>query len=370
MIDKKCVVLTSTIFFLLFFMIFILLSIPVILLHGHRSDAIDTLAAKVWSPYYKGQLEHHTVSTEILDEKYNGYKCGKDKFGECISFNSKSILPTQIGENLIFNFSYYTEDSSVIGDGKLLPIYQGYRKKYIKNLESNSYSEELAIFVKKVLVSVYGEDWTRDENARVNFVAHCMGGVVLRYAIKFLNMPGTEVRFKDVVGRVCYVASPNNGFSNQLFGVEALDGDFCWQKYGEDLEMNIPPSKLHIGQDIGFYSEDNESGTFCGLIGNDNLGVESINIYGTRNHFRVKLFFGVSFCLGPDDGDIYFKDTYIEGAKNIPVYASHSYSLPHKAKSYILFSVMDEGAVGEKALTSNSEVKKLIKDFILSGNKN
>ena len=105
------------------------------------------------------------------------------------------------------------------------------------------------------------------------------------------------------------------------------------------------------------------------MIGNDNLGIESINVYGTRNHFRIKLFFGVSFSLGPDDGDIYFEDTYIKGAKNIAVDASHSYSLPHKAKSYILFSVMDEGAVGEEALTSNSEVKEIIKDFILSDKK-
>jgi hypothetical protein len=357
-------------FFLLFFMIFILFSIPVILLHGHRSDALDTLATKVWVPYSRGQLEHSTVFTEILDEKYNGYMCGKDKSGDYISFNSNSILPSQSEENLIFNFSYYTGKPSVIGDGKLLPLYGGYRKKYEKNLQCNSYSKNLAVFVKKVLISVYGEDWTRDENAKVNFVAHCMGGVVLRYAIKFLNIPGTEVKFKDVVGRVCYVASPSNGFSNQLFGEEALDGDFTWQKYGEDLEMNIPPSKLHIGQDIIFCSDNNERGTFCGLIGNDNLGVESINIYGTRNHFRIKLFFGVSFCLGPDDGDIYFRDTYIEGAENLAVHASHSYSLPHKAKSYFLFSIMDEGAVGEEALTSNSEVKQIIKDFILSGNKN
>jgi len=351
-------------------MILILFSIPVILLHGHRSDAVDTLATKVWLPYHKNHLEHPTVFTEILDEKYNGYRCGKDKSGDSLSFNVKSILPAQSGENLIFNFSYYTGKPSVMGDGQLLPLYQRYSERYMENLKSTSYSEDLAVFVKKVLVSVYGEDWEKREDSKLNFVAHCMGGVVLRYAIRFLNVPGTEIKFKDVVGRVCYVASPNNGFSNQLFGVEALDGDFDWQKYGEDLEMNIPPSKLHIGQDIGFSSENNKRGTFCGLIGNDNLGVESINIYGTRNHFRIKLFFGVSFSLGPDDGDIYFKDTYIKGAKNIAVNASHSYSLPHKAKSYILFSVMDKGAVGEEALTSNSEVKKIIKNFILSGKKN
>jgi len=347
-------------------MILILFSIPVILLHGHRSDAIDTLATKVWLPYKQDSLEHPTVFTEILDEKYNGYRCGRNKSGDSLSFNVKSVLPTKSGENLIFNFSYYTGKPSVIGDGQLLPLYRGYSKKYMENLKSTSYSEDLAVFVKKVLISVYGEDWRKKENAKVNFVAHCMGGVVLRYAIKFLKIPGTEVRFKDVVGKVCYVASPNNGFSNQLFGVEALDGDAEWQKFGEDLEMNIPPSKLHIGQDIGFFSESNERGTFCDLIGNDNLGVESINIYGTRNHFRIKLFFGVSFSLGPDDGDIYFEDTYIKGAKNIAVNASHSYSLPHKAKSYFVFSVIDEGAVREDALTSNSEVKRLIKDFILA----
>ena len=161
-------------------MILILFSIPVILLHGHRSDAIDTLATKVWLPYHKNHLEHPTVFTEILDEKYNGYRCGKDKSGDSLSFNVKSILPAQSGENLIFNFSYYTGTPSVIGDGQLLPVYQGYRKKYIKNLESNSYSEDLAAFVKKVLVSVYGEDWRKKENVKVNFVAHCMGGVVLR----------------------------------------------------------------------------------------------------------------------------------------------------------------------------------------------
>jgi hypothetical protein len=347
-------------------MIFILFAVPVILLHGHRSDAVDTMATRVWLPYEQGDLEHPTVFTEILDEKYNNYKCGEDKFGDCISFNAKSILPAQSGENVIFNFSYYTGEPSVIGDGKLIPLYSGYLGKYKESLECNSYSENLAEFVKKVLISVYGEDWARDENAKVNFVAHCMGGLVLRYAIEFLKIPDTEVKFKDIIGKVCYVASPNNGFSNQLFGVEALDGDLAWQRYGEDLEMNIPPSKLHMGQSILFSSESNKRGSFSELIGNDNLGVESINVYGTRNHFRVKLFFGPSFSFGPDDGDIYFRDTYIEGARNIPVYASHSYSLPHKAKSYILFSIMDEGAVGEEALTSNSEVKKIIKDFVLS----
>jgi len=358
--------LTSRRNFLLYFMFFILFSIPVILLHGHRSDAIDTLATKVWLPYQGDILEHSTIFTEILNEKYNGYKCGKDINNDSISFNSKSVLPAQNGENLIFNFSYYTEKPAVIGNGKLLPSDTKYRKKYTENLGKGSYSEELAVFVKKVLVSVYGEDWTEKENAKVNFVAHCMGGIVLRYAIKFLEIPGTDVKFKNVIGKVCYIASPNNGFSNQLFGVEALTGDIEWQKYGEDLEMNIPSSRLRIGRDIEFCSENGKKGRFCHLAGNDNLGVESINIYGTRNHFRIRLFFGLSFSLGPDDGDIYFEDTYISGAKNIPIPASHSYSLPHKAKNYFVFSVIDEGATGENAITSNSEAKQIIKDFILT----
>ncbi len=352
--------------FLSYFMILIFFSIPVILLHGHRSDASDTLATKVWLPYRGQQLEHPTVFTEILAEKYNGYRCGKDIEGNSISFNSRSILPAQNGENLIFNFSYYTGEPSVIGNGKLLPLNENYRKEYTKNLEKGSYSEELAVFVKNVLAAVYGENWMENESAKVNFVAHCMGGIVLRYAIKYLNIPGTNVSFKNITAKVCYVASPNNGFNNQLFGVEALAGDIKWQKYGEDLEMNIPPSRLRIGRDIEFYSESGVRRRFCHLIGDNNLGVESINIYGTRNHFRIKLFFGPSFSLGPDDGDIYFEDTYISGVRNIPVPASHSYSLPHKAKSYFVFSVIDEGAMGEDAITSNSEVKKLIKNFILT----
>lgn len=346
-------------------MIFLLFSAPVILLHGHRSDAIDTLAARVWLPFSGDSLEHSTVITEILDEKYNGYRFGKDKSGDSFAFNARSILPEQERKNLIFNFSYYTGQPSVIGDGQLLPLYEGYRRKYLKNLSNHSYSKGLARFVKKVLISVYGEDWTEQENAKVNFVAHCMGGLVLRYAIRFLNIPGTKAKFKDVVGKACYIASPNNGFYNQLFGIEALCHDRKWQKFGEDLEMNIPPSKLYVGNKIEFFSETGKIGSFCELIGKDDLGVETINIYGTRNHFRVKLFFGPSFVFGPDDGDLYFEDTYIEGVKNIPVCASHSYSLPHEAKSYLLFSVIDEGATGKDALTSNREVKDLIKDFIL-----
>ena len=347
-------------------MLLILFSVPVILLHGHRSDAIDTMATKAWLPYQGDILEHPTIFTEILEENYDGYRCGKKINEDSISFNSKSILPTQNGEKLIFNFSYYTGDPAVIGNGKLLPSDEQYKKEYTKNLKKGSYSEELAVFVKKVLFSVYGEDWMEKEDAKVNFVAHCMGGIVLRYAVKFLDIPGTNISFKDVTGKICYVASPNNGFHNQLFGVEALTGDFRWQKYGEDLEMNIPPSRLRIGGDIEFYSESGERGRFCNLIGNDDLGVESINIYGTRNHFRIRLFFGLSFSLGPDDGDIYLEDTYIKGVKNIPIPASHSYSLPHEAKSYFIFSVIDEGATGEDAITSNSEVKKLIKNFILT----
>ena len=347
-------------------MLIFFLSVPLILLHGHRSDAIDTLATKVWLPYQGDILEHPTIFTEILEAEYNGYRCGKDINGDSISFNSKSILSAQNGEKLIFNFSYYTGEPAVIGSGELLPSNEQYKKVYIKNLEKGSYSEELADFVKKVLSSVYGENWMKKEDAKVDFVAHCMGGIVLRYAIKFLDIPGTNISFKDVTGKVCYVASPNNGFHNQLFGVEALTGDFKWQKYGEDLEMNIPPCRLRMGRDIEFCSENGTKGRFCHLIGNDDLGVESINIYGTRNHFRIRLFFGLSLYLGPDDGDIYFKDTYISGVKNIPVPASHSYSLPHEAKSYFIFSVIDEGATGEDAITSNSEAKKTIKDFILT----
>lgn len=347
-------------------MLLILFSIPVILLHGHRSDAIDTLATKVWLPYQRQHLEHSTIFTGILDENYKGYRCGKDINEDSVSFNSKSILPAQNDKNLIFNFSYYTGEPAMIGNGKLLPSDEQYRKEYTENLKKVSYSEELAVFVKKVLVSVYGEDWAEKEDAKVNFVAHCMGGIVLRYAIKFLRIPGTNISFRDVTGKVCYVASPNNGFHNQLFGVEALTGDLEWQKYGEDLEMNIPPSRLRIGRDIEFCSESGVKGKFCRLIGKDDLGIESVNVYGTRNHFRIRLFFGLSFSLGPDDGDIYFEDTYISGVKNIPVFASHSYSLPHKAKSYFIFSVIDEGATGEDAITSNSEVKRIIKDFILT----
>lgn len=351
-------------------MIFLLFSVPVILLHGHRSDAIDTLAKRVWLPFKGDFLEHPTVFTEILDEKYNGYRYGKDILGDSTCFNAKSILPQQESENLIFNFSYYTGKPSVIGDGQLLPVINKYREKYFKNLENSSYSEELAIFVKKVLVSVYGDNWIENENAKVNFAAHCMGGIVLRYAIKFLNIPGTEVRFKDVIGKICYIASPNNGFYNQLYGIEALADDKEWQKFGEDLEMNIPPSKLQIGRKIEFRSKKGEKGSFCELIGKDDLGVESINTYGTRNHFRLRLFFGLSFAFGPHDGDIYIKDTYLTGVRNIPINASHSYSLPHKAKNYLLFTVIDEGATGENALTSNSKVRELIKDFLLSDGTN
>jgi hypothetical protein len=347
-------------------MLLILFAVPVILLHGHRSDAVDTLATKVWLPYQGDVLEHPTIFTGILDENCNGCRCGKDINEDSISFNSKSVLPVQNGGSLIFNFSYYTGKPAVIGNGKLLPSNGQYREKYTKNLEEGSYSEELAVFVKKVLVAVYGEDWMEKEDAKINFVAHCMGGIVLRYAIKFLKVPGTNIGFKDVTGKVCYIASPNNGFHNQLFGVEALTGDFRWQKYGEDLEMNIPPCRLRIGRDIEFYSESGKRGRFCNLIGNDDLGVESINVYGTRNHFRIRLFFGLSFSLGPDDGDLYFEDTYIAGVRNIPVPASHSYSLSHEAKSYFIFSVIDEGAAGEDAITSNSEVKQIIKDFILT----
>ena len=70
------------------------------------------------------------------------------------------------------------------------------------------WANHFAIFVEKVLNACYGDNWRENPDAKVDVVAHSMGGLVVRAAIKWYEMPCGEP-VKERVRKLITIGTPN-----------------------------------------------------------------------------------------------------------------------------------------------------------------
>jgi hypothetical protein len=146
-------------------------------------------------------MDHRTALDKIRMSGYGGYTPGKP-----FNCHVNTELITTGGETRkLYNFSFYRPDGwdGVIGSYQYLPAIRGepftpyyyatllMRTEYLIFWAKAHWAYHFAIFVEKVLKACYGDNWRDNPEAKVDVVAHSMGGLVVRAAIKWYEVrPG------------------------------------------------------------------------------------------------------------------------------------------------------------------------------------
>jgi len=147
---------------------------PIIFVHGINSHGSCEEGWKTWR-YPNSALRR------ILKEHYRDYLPGSPL--ECNK--ETDLYPTGGRTRVIYSFSFYNPDGTrgVIGsNGKYWPC--SYTDAYKASYQNGQWAKHLADFIDKVLEATGAE--------KVDVVAHSMGGLVVRAAIKWYEMPCGE----------------------------------------------------------------------------------------------------------------------------------------------------------------------------------
>ena len=184
---------------------------------------------------------------------------------------------------------------------------------YITSWENNRYAKRLAEFIDKVLIATGAE--------KVDIVAHSMGGLVARAAIRYYGCEGK-------VRKLLTIGTPNKGWHGvgDAHWTEILAGHADWQRLGEDLEMNIDPEIWNINVCFMDLATGN-AGLFVDFL-TQPLQAEVSTIAGTR---------GVWYQPGGDDGIVLVSDVPLSWAEfNADVYASHGWGNAGNVEEFCL----------------------------------
>ena len=336
--------------------------VPIIFVHGHCSEAVPYAVDEYgniiggWTTWYPrnpdGSIKYPTVMTKIINSHYGGYTAG-----EPLLCHKNTVL-SSTGENtkVIYSFSYHRPDGGpgVIGsNGELECQYivstdaTVYRKDELHWLQwlygydysrdwntwfppvyGDSWAENLANFIDKVLIATGA--------SQVDIVAHSMGGLVVRAAMKYNNC-ATKVR------KFLTIGTPNHYYDHAL--PEALwlsfTGDPNWMQVGEDWEMSAD----------GRQGEENI--TFKDI----NTGIEKpftefLDANPTQGIATIAGNRGLNLVGFPNDGVVAVEQVGLSSAQFNPViYASHSY-----------------GDEPELALTTCTYTEEFIKNWMIDEN--
>ena len=365
--------------------------VPIIFVHGHKSEARpegsndDPNNKKLggWGTWYprkrNGERDYSisTAMTKILDSHYAGYIAGAP-----LLCHENTILQPMNTTKVIYNFSYYDPSGSpgVIGlseekvkvyikwiydvSGRLRPrviapfepdyppsdydsitYYPRYvpnliidkapgygwvwfasdaTLKYISSWKKGRFAKRLAEFIDKVLQATGAN--------KVDIVAHSMGGLVARVAIKNYGC-ASKVR------KLIMVGTPNKtfrGWWEEWYKV--FSGDQPWQKNGEDLELGV-------GNECEF--TDLNTGTtnvWHYFLGYENYIEAMSTIAGNRG----RAYYGNK----PNDGLVAVEQVKLNSAQFNPViFASHGHGTL--------------GASGELSLTECTYTTEFIKKWMI-----
>ena len=339
--------------------------VPIIFVHGHKSEATpykevrDEETGEIieikggWTTWYPmnpdGSLKYPTAMTKIADAHYGGYSYGLKADGSpAITCDKTTELMPGQGTKRIFNFSYYRIDGGpgVIGsNGELVCQYilstngrvgrkdeipqsewlYGYDYGPNNPLSGDKWAKNLADFIDKVLAATGA--------SQVDIVAHSMGGVVARAAMKYYGC-ASKVR------KLLTIGTPNHYFD---FSVAELiwswvTEDPAWMRVGEDWELSADRR------------QGDENITFKDI----NTGVEKpftefLDAEPTEGIATIAGNKGIFIPGHPNDGDVEVTQVYLSSAQFNPViYASHSYD-----------------GVSELALTTCTYTTEFIKKWMI-----
>ncbi|MFA5859459.1 MAG: alpha/beta fold hydrolase, partial [Elusimicrobiota bacterium] len=348
---------------------------PIIFVHGRQLvNSRGFNALDYWRGKPDSEFEDTTAMTKIITGKYQDYIAGKL---ECNYQTTQDDLYTSIASTdnknkTIWNFTYYGNDCGVIGSngnlsatgvegvayyadhssGVQVPFGLPAGLVYSTALTSGgSQAERLANFIDKVL------DVTGTE--KVNIVAHSLGGLVSRSAIKWY---GCNTKVKKLIT----IGTPNQGADYSVF--EYLMGGYGDFPYGEDLETFR----------FNKFSNGSREDTFTNFLNEGNPGdwaggVKYATIAGTRsplpwgrNINKIEINYTIR-------DDCLFNTEWVElpGAEfNAITYASHGTSINGNMDTYIpLTSIKAEMTVGpiigENSLTSCNYTTDIIRCWIM-----
>ncbi|MGE3062009.1 MAG: alpha/beta fold hydrolase [bacterium] len=313
-------------FILCIFQLMFSADLPLIFLHGNLDCPIPKEALQTWN-------NSSSVMTRLIASKYNGYTYGLTLSGSpalyCIDTTQLRNMSTT---KLIYNFSYYNEDSTpgAIGsNGMFYPV--SYKDDYIKNISNASWGKKLADFIDKVL-SATGA-------SKVDIVAHSMGGVVARSAICFYGSSGK-------VRKLLTIGTPNHAYQEdaflEAFVANVIPGYANWQKKGELLELGVNYLGPHGGVLFKSQSDPNMSATYLDWLGLLEPKVSTCCIAGKKEAWY-------SSKLGDNDGIVKTENVKLDHATFNPIiYASHSYD-----------------SIVEEALTTCTYTYEFIKKWLI-----
>ncbi len=356
---------------------------PIIFVHGHNSYASCDTGWATFYPVKDGKI-YPTVLTEIIG--YNGYGWGKLENGEsAIYCTVKSNLKRMKYPRCIYNFSFYgngvkgrigsngnlkclSELHRIVKETKIKGITIEKKEWYEIKPVGSFVGEDVekgpikTVTEREEVVGRYtdnGEEWAKNfvefvnkvlkatGSKKVNVVAHSMGGIVVRSAMKWYGI-------EDKINRLVLLGTPNHPFQDkrEIFYMLFFD-DPDWMKRGEDWEMDVDGYDMR-GEGVVFEDiNNNNTGEFLDLLGDYVGDAEVVCIAGTDGrillpNINIK---GLSIPIGNDN----------DGCVNVgQVFLSTAVMNKRIKALHVVSDVKDI----DKSLVGNRHVISFVKHYI------
>jgi len=260
---------------------------PIIFLHG-----MNATGESWFQPKWEEDYDDYTALEKLVDSQYHGYTLGSIWGNDRVLDRDESVYST-IGDiypkRVIYVVEYYEKNynpiygeddpQGVIGsNARIYPVEEGDKEAYDELRTKGEYAEILADQIREICAKTYSD--------KVHIVAHSMGGIVARAAIKYYDC-------ENMVDRVLMLATPNNGchYSEyQRWVIEMGNLYPDWMKSGEAAEVKA--------QDVIF--------TSTGAPGVEHWWYEWLNEGYWPGTVKYAVIAGdlnnKIFGLGPDDG--------------------------------------------------------------------
>ncbi|MEO0181102.1 MAG: hypothetical protein ABIN54_07345 [candidate division WOR-3 bacterium] len=345
---------------------------PIIFLHG-----MNATGESWFQPAWEQGYDDYTALEKLLDSNYRGYILGSIWGTDKVLDRDESPYST-IGntypKRVIYVVEYYKENykpgesdpQGVIGSNRTWwPTDEHTCNRYQENMGQGEYVKEVAKQIDNILEVTYSD--------KVHAVAHSMGGIVLRAAIKWY---GCEPK----LNRVLMLGTPNDGCHYSAEEEQLISGTCYWPGptfpewmfCGEAGEIGIhqwvsiwiPPLCFGQRKNNTCFNVTCSKGDCLSWMnklneGNWSSDVKYATIAGVLNPKR--------FQIGPDDGVVYTDWVSWPFAMfNATCLSAHS----SNPQNTIWWLGGEEEAMetnGEISLIANEYVTEYIKTWVIDG---